>query len=70
MAASSGLACDREYPPRGGRYQPKTLPGRRFTPTVGLSRNHAVRFGEHTRPRVFRPAPSPVGTGLAPVTKR
>src|SRR5581483_4669267 len=28
-----------------------------------LSRSDAVGFGEHTRPRVCRPAPSPVGTG-------
>jgi hypothetical protein len=25
--------------------------------------NFATQFGEHTRPRVFRPAPSPVGSG-------
>jgi hypothetical protein len=35
-----------------------------------LSRIYAVGFGEHTRPRVCRPAPSPVGGGLAAVTKR
>ena len=34
---------------------------------LALSRNGAVRFGEHTPPLVFRLAPSPVGTGLAPV---
>ena len=49
-------------------------PGERDSLLAGgqsaLSRNHAVRFGEHTRPRVFRPAPSPVGTGQPPVTKR
>jgi hypothetical protein len=27
-------------------------------------------FGEHTRPRVSRPAPSPAGTGRAPLTKK
>jgi hypothetical protein len=31
-----------------------------------LGRNNAVRFGEHTRPRVFRLAPSPVSAELAP----
>ena len=35
-----------------------------------LSRNPAVRFGEHTRPRVFRPAPSPVGPDAWPATGR
>ena len=30
-----------------------------------LSRIHAVRLGEHTRPRVFRPAPSPGGAWAA-----
>ncbi len=34
-----------------------------------LSRNHAVSFGEHARPRVFRPAPSPVGGQLLSITK-
>src|SRR5688500_8702190 len=29
-----------------------------------------VHFGEHTRPRVFRPAPSPVGSGAPSATKR
>ncbi len=28
-----------------------------------LCRKQAVWMGEHTRPRVFRPAPSPVGEG-------
>ena len=34
-----------------------------------LSRKDAARFGEHTRPRVFRPAPSPVGRMLRLLTK-
>lgn len=34
------------------------------------SRNDAVDFGEHTRPRVFRPAPPPVGGRLVAITNQ
>jgi len=41
-----------------------------FRPSKSQSgRTHAVPFGEHTRPRVSRPAPSPAGAGLAAVTE-
>jgi len=47
LAASRGLSCDREYPPRSGRYQPKTLPGRRVTPTAERRQGapEALRMG-------------------------
>jgi hypothetical protein len=37
-----------------------------LTPALSLGRNDAIIFGEHTCPRVFRLAPSPVGETLRP----
>ena len=40
-----------------------------WLPLWALSRNDAVKIGEHTRPRVCRPAPSPVAPMGASLTK-
>jgi hypothetical protein len=76
-ASLEGTVCASVMPIRGaGHFQgsacrsPSLVSELSAKPRRFLVSNDAVGVGEHTRPRVFRPAPSPVGGRLKSVTRR